>query len=67
MLPRSSLRGTNIRKGLMLTMSFDSVRRDPAVHDDPDRFDVTRDVDDLVTFGPRRVLLSGRAPGSPAA
>ena len=45
------LRGKAIRKGQMLLLSFAGASRDPAVYEDPDRFDVTRDVRDLITFG----------------
>ena len=45
------LRGKVIRKGQMLMLSLDGAGRDPTVYDDPDRFDVTRDVHDLMTFG----------------
>jgi cytochrome P450 len=45
------LRGKTIRKGEMMLLSFDGAGRDPAVYDDPDRFDVTREVSDLMTFG----------------
>ena len=45
------LRGKKIRKGQMMLLSFGGASRDPAVYDDPDRFDVTRDVRDLITFG----------------
>jgi cytochrome P450 enzyme len=45
------LRGKTIRKGQMILLSFGSASRDPAVYEDPDRFDVTRDVRDLITFG----------------
>jgi len=45
------LRGKTIRQGQMIMLSFDGAGRDPAVYDDPDRFDVTRDVQDLMTFG----------------
>ena len=45
------LRGKTVRKGQMLLLSFDGAGRDPAVYDDPDRFDVTREVADLMTFG----------------
>ena len=45
------LRGKSIRKGQMLMLSFAGASRDPAVYDDPDRFDPTREVRDLVTFG----------------
>jgi cytochrome P450 len=45
------LRGKQIRKGQMLILSIDGAGRDPAVYDDPDRFDVSREVSDLMTFG----------------
>jgi cytochrome P450 len=45
------LRGKTIRKGQMMLLCFGGASRDPAVYDDPDRFDVTRDVKDLITFG----------------
>jgi cytochrome P450 PksS len=45
------LRGKQIRKGQMLMLSFSGAGRDPAVYEDPDRFDVTREVKDLLTFG----------------
>ena len=45
------LRGQTIRKGQMLMLSFSGAGRDPAVYADPDRFDVTREVKDLMTFG----------------
>ncbi len=45
------LRGRTIRKGQMMMLSFDGAGRDPAVFENPDRFDVTRDVRDLMTFG----------------
>jgi len=46
-----TLRGKTIRKGQMMLLSFGGASRDPAVYDEPDRFDVTRDVTDLITFG----------------
>jgi cytochrome P450 PksS len=46
-----SLRGKQIRKGQMLMLSFSGAGRDPALYEDPDRFDVTREVKDLMTFG----------------
>jgi cytochrome P450 len=46
-----TLRGKTIRKGQMMLLSFGGASRDRAVYDDPDRFDVTRDVKDLITFG----------------
>jgi cytochrome P450 len=45
------LRGKQIRKGQMLMLSFSGAGRDPALYPDPDRFDVTREVKDLLTFG----------------
>jgi cytochrome P450 len=45
------LRGKTIRRGQMMLLSFGGASRDPAVYEDPDRFDVTRDVRDLITFG----------------
>jgi cytochrome P450 len=45
------LRGKRIRKGQMLMLAFGGASRDPAVYDDPDVFDVTREVKDLITFG----------------
>jgi len=46
-----SLRGKQIRKGQMIMLSFSGAGRDPAVYEDPDRFDVAREVKDLLTFG----------------
>jgi cytochrome P450 len=46
-----TLRGKPIRKGQMLMLSFSGAGRDPALYPDPDRFDVTREVKDLLAFG----------------
>ena len=46
-----TLRGKQIRKGQMLMLSFSGAGRDPSIYPDPDRFDVTREVKDLLTFG----------------
>ena len=45
------LRGKTIRKGQMMLLSFGGASRDPAVYEEPDVFDVIRDVKDLITFG----------------
>jgi cytochrome P450 len=45
------LRGKQIQRGQMLMLSFAGASRDPSVYEDPDRFDVGRDVRDLLTFG----------------
>lgn len=45
------LRGKSIKKGQMLMLSFAGASRDPSMYPDPDRFDVTRDSKDLLTFG----------------
>ena len=46
-----TLRGKTIKKGQMMLLSFGGASRDPSVYEDPDVFDVTRDVKDLITFG----------------
>jgi cytochrome P450 len=46
-----TLRGKTIKKGQMMMLSFGGASRDPSVYVEPDRFDVTRDVRDLITFG----------------
>lgn len=45
------LHGRTIRRHDMIMLSPASANRDPAVFPDPDRFDVTRDTSDVVTFG----------------
>jgi cytochrome P450 len=40
-----------IRHGDMVMCSVSSANRDEAVFDDPDRFDITRDTRDILTFG----------------
>ncbi len=45
------LRGQSIRKGQMLMLSFGGANRDPAVWDEPDRFDIDRDCRELTVFG----------------
>jgi cytochrome P450 len=45
------LRGQTIRKGEPLFLSFLGAHRDPAIFEDPDRFDIRRDTRDLTIFG----------------
>jgi cytochrome P450 len=45
------LHGKTIRKHDMIMLSPASANRDPAVFPEPDRFDVTRDTSDVVSFG----------------
>ncbi len=45
------LRGRQIRKGQILMLSFAGANRDPSVYADPDRLDLDRDPQDLLTFG----------------
>ena len=45
------LHGKTIRQGDMVMLSPSSANRDPSVFPDPDRFDITRDTRDVVTFG----------------
>lgn len=46
-----ALRGKTIRKGDMVMLSPASANRDPAVFPDPDRFDISRDTSEVVSFG----------------
>jgi len=46
-----TLRGRKIRHGQMLMLSFAGANRDPAVYEDPDVFDLDREVHDLLVFG----------------
>ena len=55
-LPRYAVRDfelgdRQIRKGQMLMLSFGGANRDPAVFEEPDEFDITRDNTDLLMFG----------------
>lgn len=45
------LRGKKIRKGQLILLGFGGANRDPAVYEDPDRFDIGRDIKELVIFG----------------
>ena len=45
------LRGTQIRKGQMLMLSFGGASRDPAIYEDPHVFDIERDPRELLVFG----------------
>jgi unspecific monooxygenase len=45
------LRGQKIQKGQPLFLSFKGAHRDPAVFEDPDRFDIHRDTRNLTIFG----------------
>jgi cytochrome P450 len=46
-----ALHGKTIREGDMVMLSPASANRDPAVFPDPDRFDISRDTSDVVSFG----------------
>lgn len=46
-----ALRGKTIRKGQMIMLSLGGANRDPAVFDDPDRFDLDRDTREMLVFG----------------
>lgn len=46
-----ALRGRTIRQGEMVMLSPASANRDPAAFRDPDRFDITRDTREALTFG----------------
>jgi cytochrome P450 len=45
------LKGKKIRKGQMLILSLGGASHDPARYPDPDRFDLHRNPQDLLTFG----------------
>ncbi len=45
------MHGETIREGGRVLLLVGAANRDPAVFDDPDRFDVTRDCTDFVSFG----------------
>ncbi|MBW2273270.1 MAG: cytochrome P450 [Deltaproteobacteria bacterium] len=45
------LKGRKIRKGQMLVLSLGGASHDPARYPDPERFDVHRNPQDLLTFG----------------
>jgi len=45
------LHGRTIRAGDMIMLSPASANRDPSVFPDPDRFDISRDTSEVVTFG----------------
>jgi len=55
-LPRYALAdfevgGKDIRRGQMLMLSFGGANRDPGYFEHPNRFDLTRDQSNLLTFG----------------
>ena len=45
------LRGKTIRKGDMVMPSMGGANRDPAIFDEPDRFDIARDTREMLAFG----------------
>lgn len=51
--------GVDVRKGQMLFCSVPAANRDPAVIDDPDRFDILRTPHDLSAFGVGRHFCIG--------
>jgi cytochrome P450 len=55
----TQIAGTPVRKGQMLFCSVPAANRDPAVIDDPDRFDITRIPFDLSAFGVGRHFCIG--------
>lgn len=63
------LRGKQIRKGQMILLSFSGANRDPAVWQEPDRFDIDRDCRELTVFGngPHYCLGANLARGEMSA
>jgi cytochrome P450 len=50
-LQDTEIRGTRIREGERVYLSYPSANRDEDVWDDPDRFDISRDPNPHITFG----------------
>ena len=48
---RLEIRGTHIRKGDKLVLSYPSANRDEEVFADPDRFDIRRSPNNHIAFG----------------